>query len=219
MVLIEDLRAQIEDTQFQMNEEDVKQLQNQNLLQLPPPNSAVKEPKKSVPQTPDLSSSKKNSDRQQLSPNSARMSESVQLEVEFMRKDYEEVVKKIKNDHEMVIAVERVNHKNQIEKYNSNLEILSGKIQALVIVNEKLSKELEVMKMEFTNYRIIAWSVLQEMRKSLDNFRKYDEDIMKQMECVGGNVEELEKLKEVYTVMKNDILYVDKLIEDRRKLI
>jgi len=46
-----------------------------------------------------------------------------------------------------------------------------------VSVNEKLAKELEIMKMEFTNYRIIAWSVLQEMRKSLDNFRKYDEDM------------------------------------------
>ena len=113
--------------------------------------------------------------------------------------------------------VERVNHKNQIEKYNTNLEILSGKIQALVSVNEKLAKELEIMKMEFTNYRIIAWSVLQEMRKSLDNFRKYDEDMQSEFDRLKEN--DLEKLKEVYTVLKNDILYVDKLIEDRRKLI
>jgi len=194
LVLIEELRAQLEEAQTLKLEKEIgKNMENNNLK---PPRAS--EPRNSSPS--------KNND-------------SLALEIDFIKKDYEEKIKNAVNQKEMEIAVERINHKNQIEKYNSNLEILSGKIQALVIVNEKLARDHEILKMEFTNYRIIAWSVLQEIRKSLDNFRKYNTEIETELISLGEKIPEAKKLKDIYSELKLHILYVDQLIEDRRKLI
>jgi len=153
-----------------------------------------------------------------LSP--CRSPDTIALEREIINKKYDEKVKKVYHEHDMTIRAERIKHKNQIEKYNMNLDVLSRKIQALVAVNEDLGKEFEMLKVEFTNYRTLSWSVLQEIQKYLENCKKYDEVIEKSiLDITAGNNSDLkaQDLRFAYERLKGDILNINDVIEDRKR--
>ncbi len=153
-----------------------------------------------------------------LSP--CRSPDTIALEREIINKKYDEKVKKVHHEHDMTIRAERIKHKNQIEKYNMNLDVLSRKIQALVAVNEDLGKEFEMLKVEFTNYRTLSWSVLQEIQKYLENCKRYDEVIEKSILdiTVGNNTDlKAQDLRTAYDRLKSDILNINDVIEDRKR--
>jgi len=153
-----------------------------------------------------------------LSP--CRSPDTIALEREIINKKCDEKVKKVHHEHDMTIRAERIKHKNQIEKYNMNMDVLSRKIQALVAVNEDLGKEFEMLKVEFTNYRTLSWSIVQEIKKYLENFKKHDDLIERGIsEYAEIHDFKAQELQNAYERLKSDILNINDVIEERRKFM
>ena len=149
--------------------------------------------------------------------------ESSGLENGFVKRDYEEKIKKVLEDKQMEIEEERIRNKNQMDQYNAHLDVLSKKVQSLVNVNEGLGKDLEMLKQEFANYKVIVTSILQEVSNCISNLNNHDLEIQGLIDSLpeGGFKKNTEvvRFREVYGMLKQDIFDAEKLLEERKVLV
>lgn len=136
-------------------------------------------------------------------------------------KESDETLEKALKTKEKELEDERVNHKIQIEKYSLNLTTLSGKVQILVKINENLTRDIEYMKHDSTNYRTIIWSIYQELRKRIESYKAQDNEVHNYFTSGPNtsNADRLEFLINSYHQLRREVELIDYLLEERRPFI
>jgi len=151
-----------------------------------------------------------------------RLKETTQLEVEFLKKGHEAEIKKAIEAKDKELEEEKIKQKVHLDRYNAHLDVLGKKVQSLVTVNEELGRELEIQKADFTNYKIVVVSILQEASRSVENLKKYDGDIENLLNLLlernGFDNTEVIRLREINSMMKRDVADAEKLLEERKLL-
>jgi len=159
-----------------------------------------------------------------MTNNNYRHKESAALEIEFLKKEYDLEISKIAEAKQKEIDEERIRNRNVIERSAAQLDLLSSRIQSLVAVNEEQGRELEDIKTDFANYKIVVVSILQEAGKSIENVRNYDEEIQALLGSLlegtaKKGIVEVAKLRDIYGMMRKDVADAEKLLEERRVMV
>jgi len=138
--------------------------------------------------------------------------------IEAMRQDYEQRL----NQKENELQTERMNHTTMVERYNTNLLVLESKIKSLINFNDKITKDGEVMRMDHSNFRMVAFSVLQEVKKKIEEFKKYYstvDDTIAWMKNSYIGYPDAERLNDAKENVKKTIDQMEKLVEERKKYL
>lgn len=137
-------------------------------------------------------------------------------ETELQLKTLLEAAKRVNAEN----VKEKSSHAESIEKYENDLRNLEGKVKIILAFNERIALDMEKVRTEFQNYRIVVHSIWQELNRLFDGFHKLDQVLMVGIKELSSDLPEkslfeLQKLAGSYELIREGLLAIEKMLNER----